>query len=532
MKPTRSTQSTRRAAIAMSGGPAAFCSAGPPPRRAALRRGAWTSAALLATLLAACAGPGGPAPGSEQRAGLDRIEHIIVIYAENRSFDNLYGLFPGANGIANATPAQYTQVDRDGKPLAALPRVWKGKDADPAFAPDLPNRPFRIDAPPINLPLSTPTRDLVHKFYQNQEQINGGRNDRFVAASDAGALVMGYYDGSKLPLWKWAREYTLADNFFMGAFGGSYLNHVWLICACTPVDRNAPQAMRAQIDARGWLKTKPGSPPSVMTGPPEFLDGDVTPDGYSVNTTQPPWQPSRVEPAKGGDARGTDPAKHTLPPQTLRTIGDTLSAKGVSWAWYSGAWDAAVKDGMQPPGTPRKVIATRADGAPYFVTHHQPFNYFARFAPGTADRERHLKDYTQMVAAIDKGDLPQVAFYKPQGSLNEHPGYADVQSGDQHIADLLTRIKASPLWARSLVIVTYDENGGFWDHVAPPKVDRWGPGTRIPAIVVSPFARRGYVDHTQYDTTSILKLITRRFGLEPLPGVRASMGDLSAALEP
>src|SRR5205085_7874170 len=128
-------------------------------------------------------------------SGLDRIQHIVVIYAENRSFDNLYGLFPGADGIANATAEQYTQVDFDGKPLPHLPPVWKGKDPDPAFPRDLPNRPFRIDAPPINLPFSTPTRDLIHKFYEQQEQIDGGRNDRFAALSDAGGLVMGYYDG-------------------------------------------------------------------------------------------------------------------------------------------------------------------------------------------------------------------------------------------------------------------------------------------------------------------------------------------------
>ena len=269
----------------------------------------------------------------------------------------------------------------------------------------------------------------------------------------------------------------------------------------------------------------------MLKGAGEFLGGEVTPDGYSVNTTQPPYQPSRVPPAKGGDPRMTDPAHHTLPPQTLTTIGATLSAQGVSWAWYSGAWDAALADGMQPPGAPRKVIATRADGAPYFVTHHQPFNYFARFAPGTADRERHLKDYDDMVAAIDRGDLPAVAFYKPQGVLNEHPGYADVTSGDEHIAALIERIRRSPLWSSTAIIVTYDENGGFWDHVAPPKGDRWGPGTRIPTIIVSPYAKRGYVDHTSYDTTSILKFITRRFDLAPLPGVRAGAGDLTNAFD-
>ena len=317
----------------------------------------------------------------------------------------------------------------------------------------------------------------------------------------------------------------------MAAFGGSYLNHVWLICACTPIDDHAPAGARAQVDERGWLKTKGPADASVMKAPAEFLGGETTPDGFSVNTTQPPYQPSRIPPAKGGDPRYADPARHTLPPQKLKTIGDTLSAKGVSWVWYSGAWDDAVKDGMQPPDAKRVIINYREKGAPNFVTHHQPFNYFERFAPGRADRERHLQDYKDLVAAIDKGDLPQVAFYKPQGNLNQHPGYADVLSGDEHVAALITKIKASPLWNSTAIIVTYDENGGFWDHVAPPKGDRWGPGSRIPAIVVSPYARRGFVDHTYYDTTSILKLITRRFGLEPLPGLRANAGDLTAAFQ-
>jgi acid phosphatase len=478
----------------------------------------------LAMAVAGCATP--------PRTGLAGIEHVIVIYAENRSFDNLYGLFPGANGIANATPMTWLQVDRDGSELSRLPPVWKGRDADPAFPKDLPDKPFRIDAPPISLPLSVATRDLVHRFYQNQEQIDGGRNDRFVAVSDAGGLAMGYYDGSALPLWRWAKDYVLADNFFMGAFGGSYLNHFWLICACTPEDRNAPASLRAQLDERGRLKTRTDSPASALTGPPIYVqDGDVTPDGWSVNTEQPPWQPSRVPPAKDGDPRGTDPLKHTLPPQTAKTIGDTLSAKGVTWAWYAGAWNAALADGMQPPDMPRKVMATAVNGAPYFVTHHQPFNYFARFAPGTADRERHLKDYTDLAAGIEQGTLPQVVFYKPQGTLNEHPGYTDVLSGDAHIAELVAKIEASPLWRSTAIIITYDENGGFWDHVAPPAGDRWGPGSRIPTLVISPLAKRGFVDHTPYDTTSILKFITRRFALEPLPGVRPGAGDLSAAFE-
>jgi acid phosphatase len=382
-------------------------------------------ASIVVVLLASCAAP------PPQRAGLDKIEHIVVIYAENRSFDNLYGLFPGAYGIANATPEQYTQVDFDGKPLPHLPPVWKGNNPDPAFPKDLPNKPFRIDAPPINLPLSTPTRDLIHKFYPQQEQINGGRNNRFAEVSDAGALTMGYYDGAKLPMWKWAQDYVLADRFFMGAFGDSYLNHFWLICACTPVDPG-PANLHAQLDERGWLKRRPDSPSSALTGPAVFVSGEFTTDGYSLSTNQPPYEPSRVPPAAGGDARFADPTKQILPPQTRRTIGDALSAKGISWVWYAGAWNAAVKDGMQPAAAKRMIIYNNDPPAPYFVAHHQPFNYFVNFAPGTAAREQHLKDYIDLVAGIEKGDLPAVAFYKPQGTFNEHPGNTDACRRHSH----------------------------------------------------------------------------------------------------
>src|SRR5262249_22683938 len=159
------------------------------------------------------------------------------------------------------------------------------------------------------------------------------------------------------------------------------------------------------------------------------------------------------------------------------------SARGVSWAWYAGSWDAALRDGMHPPSVPRTVIYHGPDN---FQAHHQPFNYFARFAPGTADRAQHLKDFTRLLADIDAGTLPQVTFYKPQGSLTEHPGYTSVLPGDQQIADLVARIRASPIWPSTAIIVTYDENGGFWDHVPPPGGDRWGPATRVPAIIVSP----------------------------------------------
>jgi phospholipase C len=351
---------------------------------------------------------------------------------------------------------------------------------------------------------------------------------------------MGHYDGSKLPLWNIARQYTLADNFFMGAFGGSFFNHIWLVCACAPIypdaDKSPAKGHIAVVDAdKVTLTLADNSPKSAMDGVPKFVeDGDITPDFYAVNTMQPPYQPSKNKPVEDGDAAYADPnAPTTLPPQHEKTIGDLLSAKGVSWAWYAGAWQATLDGKNKTP-------------VPNFQFHHQPFNYFANFAPGTDARAQHLKDGGMngagFIAAVDAGKLPQVTFYKPQGNLNEHAGYADALSGDAHIADVIAHLEKSKQWPHMLVIVTYDENGGLWDHVAPPKADRWGPGSRVPALIVSPFAKKGFVDHTPYDTTSILRFITRRFDLQTLPGIAArdaalrsngqpAMGDLTGALE-
>jgi phospholipase C len=504
-------------------------------------------AAAFAAANALCGA--GPAMAADPPAVIDRIDTVVVIYAENRSFDNLYGAFPGANGLAGLKPAAYLQRDRDGTVMKELPPVWgglTGKGISPpiteAQTAHLPNRPFAIDDPNgLNTPVGVITRDLWHLFYQNQMQIDGGRNDRFAAFADSGGLVMGHYTqgAENLPLWQVAKKYTLADNFFMAAFGGSFLNHQWLICACTPVYPRADQSPAKDKIAvvnpdRVSLKLAENSPKSAIEGPPKFVNnGTITPDFYAVNTMQPPYQPSASNPAEGGDPALADPqAPTTLPPQTQKTIGDLLSEKGIGWAWYSGAWQMALDHDPD-----LKSVA--------FQYHHQPFNYFADMAPGTSARAEHLRDGGRdgalFIKAIDEGKLPAVTFYKPQGNLNEHAGYAAVLAGDQHIAEVIEHLEKSPQWAHMLVVVTYDENGGFWDHVAPPKGDRWGPGSRVPTLIVSPFAKRGFVDHTQYDTVSVLRFVTRRFKLPVLPGLAARdaalkthgskpMGDLTAAL--
>lgn len=245
-------------------------------------------------------------------AGIETIENIVVIYAENRSFDNLYGSFPGANGLSEITPEAYTQRDRDGSVLKELPPIWGGltaKGAEPAVTQarteHLANAPFAIDDPKgFNLPLGLTTRDLWHRFYENQMQIADGKNDRFAAYADSGALVMGHYASTKLPLWDFAKQYVLADNFFMGAFGGSFLNHFALICACAATYPNADlspaKGSISAVEADGTtLKPAADMPKSAIEGPPKFInDGNLTPDFYAVNTMQPPYQPSAKSPRR------------------------------------------------------------------------------------------------------------------------------------------------------------------------------------------------------------------------------------------
>lgn len=495
----------------------------------------------------------------------NNVKNIVVIFAENRSFNNLFANFPGVEKpLSSLKPEDYQQRDRDGRLLTTLPPVWGGVlqlgpqvvdgvtyANETQFQHNLPNAPFALKGPSgEDLPLSVATRDLWHVFYQNQMQINGGKNDGFVAWADSGALPMGYYAQSKysLRLWDVAQEFVLCDNFFQGAFGGSFLNHQYLISAQVPFYPDAANSVaRSQIatlegsDPKGTrLKALETSPVSAMDGPPQFGPSAITPDGYAVNTMAPPYWPSSSRDPKHPDyAQAEQP--NVLVAQTHEHIGDKLSAKGLDWAWYGGAWQATIDAFKESDGIPK---------IPNFQYHHQPFNYFETLSPERpADRAKHLRDgglgdessTNKFFADAETGQLPPVCFYKPQGNLNMHAGYTDVASGDRHIDRAIKVLRESPQWPNMVVIVTVDENGGWWDHVAPPEGDRWGPGSRIPALVVSPFARKGTVDHTVYDTASILRLITRVFQLETLDGVRdrdqamrargqVPMGDLTNAL--
>jgi phospholipase C len=589
-------------------------------------------AVLLVAAVSACA------PAVSTGGPLSTIDHVVVIYQENHSFDNLYGEWgevggQHVNGLSDATPARTIQVAPDASPLACLyqndvnlaspsPLPTTCIDAahparqDTSATPQpvhsaFANKPWRIDdvitatastcstsggSDDVRTGTGAPggcTHDLVHRFYQEQYQIDGGKQDRYVTGSDAVGLTMGHYDTTQLPIYAYlhsrnAPHYVIVDNFFQGAFGGSFLNHQVLVAAQAPVFAGADHSgqttgcasgtvrcdLHSAVDSSGMPIGYPYYTPladlvkdqqlteaadssgrcassfaGAVPAPAGMLCGD-----YAINTIQPFTQPY---------APGTVLGKR-LPLLHSSNIGDLLSAHGVSWAWYSGGWDNAAgnngRDAAHPLGAgwtagptststgtcaapvARNAVFPYCPG-PLFQFHHQPLGYFANYADGTPGRTQHLLDEQQFLLDAARPDgLPAVSFVKPSGAENEHPGYASETSGSSHLVELIKAIENGPNAKHTMIIVTYDEFGGQWDHVSPPGTpanpgphDAFGPGTRIPTLIISPDLKSG-VDHTQHDTTSILATIEHRFGLPPLTGPNgrpardARVADLCTAL--
>jgi phospholipase C len=540
--------------------------------------------AALASLLALTALP---AAGSESDRGesqLGKINHIVVIYQENHSFDNLYGGWEGVNGSGNTDAARTLQIKQDGStyscllqndvnltspPLPADCADTTGTPANTPFASHFANAPFSIEAyipssartcpqPGVFAPRGLPpspnnlpggcTEDLVHRFYQEQYQLNDGQQNRYTTGSDALGLTQGYYDTRALPIYQYLHgddhpSYAIADNFFEAAFGGSFLNHQWLIAATTPTYPGAGASLHSIIDANGmpnnyalYQATGPVRDAALTQLCPSTVEGRACGD-FAVNTIQSTFQPH------GGGPQ--------LPPQTGNNIGDELSAAGVSWAWYSGGWSNAAGE-VDAPGWTNGAGPACTDpnsrpnpAYPYcpnkvFQFHHQAFNYFANYAPGTAARAQHLRDEAEFLSLAgsstdEQCNLKSVSFIKPIGLENEHPGYTGVNSGSNHVVDLVKAIEASACRKDTMVVVTYDEFGGQWDHVAPPGQgdaegphDLWGPGTRIPALIIAPQLSGNFVvDSAQHDTTSILATIEHRFGVAPVGTRDATVNDLS-----
>ncbi len=533
---------------------------------------------------------------------LGKYKHVVVIYEENHSFDNLYGGWGKVDGKKvvglQQAKAGTTQVDQAGNPITCLyqndanlittSQTTKWIDASvhpgrqsPLCSGTIPNptapepsptgpftshftksEPFKINkyikptdatCAPSNkfmaygVEKGDPqglsggcTRDIVHRFYQEQYQLDHGRQDRYSTGSDAAGLTQGHYKTKKLPVYEYlhkkkAPNYVIADHFFQAAFGGSFLNHQWLISAQTPLwdtsQSPVPAGKNSVLDVAGFPNASYPLYKPLMPAA-SYVDGPLTQacglgttvagfacGNYAVNTMQPSWAPSAGGSNVLPGINDVDPSK----PFYEKNIGDEMSAKGVSWSWYAGGWNDAV--------------AGHPD--PLFQYHHQPFNYFQNYAPGMPGRA-HLKDETDFFAAAKAGKLPTVSFVKPIGEENEHPGYASTHNGEDHLVKLIKSILKGPDGKKTLVVVTYDEFGGQWDHMAPPGQgihtdkgvhDQMGPSTRIPALIIGAKFSHSGVDHTYMDTTSIIATLERAFGLAPLSSRDAQVSTLKKALK-
>jgi len=531
----------------------------PTLRQRLLRR-----SSLLILTLSALSTVGSMATAAERgnaESALHAIKHIILIYQENWSFDSLYGLFPGANGIQNASSNSLDQTDRfdlslagqDGAPFSLVsgpltlttpPQPINSGAIDTRFAAGL-NTLLPYDVlQNSTLQASDTTGDIVHRYWHEQSQIDRGAMDWFVTWSDNPGLVMSYFDATNMPEGRLAQKYTLADDFFHAAFGGSFLNHQFLIAAAAPVYPGAPASMQATLDSDGQLLVNASTGKIVH-------DGNITPIGgpsfsvlgatfdknYAVNTI---FSANLVPTFSVVGSSSLLPALNDSDPSDVSrpytpTIGDRLNGKHVSWKWYSGGWNNALASTASNPAN-NGVVPLNAPVDPLFQWHHQPFAYYDNFAPWKNGSRNpmsaaHLQDEDDFFQDLKAGHLPAVSFIKSLGPDNEHPGYAGLLQGQQHVADIVTAVQSSAYWQDSLIIVTYDEHGGRWDHVTPPAGNGiWGDGSRVPAIFIGPHVKRHHVDHTRYDTLSILKTIEERFGLAPLNALDAKAASLAGTL--
>jgi acid phosphatase len=334
-------------------------------------------------LIAASHAQSSPAPFPAELS--QKIQYVIVLYPENRSFDAVYGLFPGANGLAQAQLAQITQTDATGNPLPFLPQAKNGT-ADNRFPPGVVADRFGHPISELLAPAPNGsylansifdinrfvgpegvTGDMIHRFYTEQYQINrtgdpknagGAPMSKYAAWDDNPGLLMGYFDAQNFGEGLLAKKFVLCDNAFHSVFGGSFLNHQFLIAARSPVWPAKPAAPGAAPSAAGGTVFDSNGSPAVVNG--SLSDGAITNDprlpGFarsnSAATLNPGdyWAVNTLHPLFGP---ATAAVTSRLPLQTYDTIGDRLTADGISWAWFSGGWNAAKSGNADPLFQPK-----------------------------------------------------------------------------------------------------------------------------------------------------------------------------------
>jgi len=498
-----------------------------------------------------------------------KIKHVVVVFGENISYDHYFGTYPNAANNAGDvpfSPAAGTPVANGlGTPLdvtagfVALGGVdllnHNPTAANPGNGTGAVN-PFRLAA------AQAVTNDQGHNYKPEQQASDNGAMDLFpeftgTAGPPPGAppaattkgLVMAYFDGNTVStLWSYAQNYAMNDNSWSTTFGPSTPGAINLISGQT----------------NGFAATR--SPPATMSA------SHVTPDGNGGWTLIGDTDPL-------GDVCSTAADQNTF---SGKNVGDLLNAQGISWGWFEGGFDLTLTNANGTTGCARSTPQTLPGGSTSadYIPHHAPFQYYASTANPTHARPssvsaigksletdgvtpepaNHQYDSHDFFDALAAGNMPAVSYLKAPAFQDGHAGYSNPIDEQSFLAQVVGAIQGSQEWQSTLIVFAYDDSDGWYDHQAPtivnpstgiadalngaglcnkglqqggpapatpllgndgnPAQGRCGYGTRMPLLVVSPYAKKNYVDHTLTDQSSILKFVEDNW----LAGQRIQVG--------
>jgi phospholipase C len=485
-------------------------------KRVLLGAGALVVAAGVAIAVGVDAGGANATPLSAARAEhlhtTTPIKHVVVIFGENISFDHYFGTYPNA-------------ANTDGTPFHADRRTPKVN----GLTPDLLNHNPNAYNPKRLAPSQALTCDQNHNYGAEQKAVDGGRMDQFVQFTETDkctgqpilfgepGLVMDYYDGNTVTaMWNYAQHYALSDNSFDTVFGPS-----------TPGALNLISGQTHGAQAVTSVTHEPTTDDYAVVSPDKHGVGTV------INDPDPAWDDC-------SDKNHT--ADENLAAMHGRNIGDLLNDRGVTWGWFQGGFKpTGTQNGFAVCGQTHNNVGAQASVD--YSPHHEPFQYYESTANpkhlppssvraiGTTDRANHQYDITDFNKAVDAGNVPAVSFLKAPEYQDGHAGYSDPLDEQRFVVSEINKIQHSKAWDSTAIVLAYDDSDGWYDHVAPKIVngshdaaqdatvcasdhdtvghyaDRCGYGPRLPLLVISPYAKTNYVDHTRTDQTSVLRFI-------------------------
>jgi phospholipase C len=536
-----------------------------------LSTAALIAVAITVTSTASMAGKSAPVvSGADALATKTPIKHLVVIFNENRSFDHYFATYPKAQNVAgepafqaaSGTPTNINNLSANPSLLTSNPNL------NPANGTAASN-PFRLDRTQAN------TADQNHGYTPEQQAYDGGKNDLFpldVGQGSSGgaggfgtkAQVMGYFDGNTVTaIWNYAQNYAMSDNAWDDHFGPSTPGALNMFAGQTngfTVPVGVPAGTPPSAVGQLLLEADAGVPNSDGSF---TLIGDIDPAGDVCSSPSVQVQ------------------------MTAKNIGDMLNAGNIQWGSFVGGFNLQTINPNGTTGCHRSTVSPVTGGSPGdYVPHHIWFQYYAStsnptharpssvssigytMVPGTqkADPANHAYDLNDFFSAVQAGNYPAVSFIKMQSYQDSHPGNSNPLDEQAGLVNLVNFLQQQPDWDSTAVIVTYDDSDGWYDHASAPisrgsfspadvlngtgdcgtpgqtpepiglsgqpVAGRCGPGTRLPFLVISPYAKKNYVSHVQITQASIPQFIednwlnSQRIGGGSFDATTGSINDL------